>query len=216
MCIRDRVGTDVVCGMINCTDGSLVRDKYRKFKLGKFDGNDDTAYMKEALTRRLQRFKDGDEKFTPLPDLIVCDGGLGQIHAVEQIVSEFGYNIKVIGFKKDKKHKTKSIVFSDGKELPLNINPCLLYTSLGGGSVAIKNSEIAERLKGIRLLSDVSVAEMASQLNISESEYLAFENGDVQITVSILLDACEYLKISMTELLTGEPADVYKIQALYF
>ena len=83
--------------------------------------------------------------------------------------------------------------------------------------MAIKNSEIAERLKGIRLLSDVSVAEMASQLNISESEYLAFENGDLQINVSILLDACEYLKISMTELLTGEPAKLhtYSICLLY-
>lgn len=75
--------------------------------------------------------------------------------------------------------------------------------------MAIRNSEIAERLKGIRLLSDVSVAEMARELHMTEEEYMSIEKGDIQITVSNLLDACEYLNISMTELLTGEPAKLH-------
>ena len=75
--------------------------------------------------------------------------------------------------------------------------------------MAIRNSEIAERLKGIRLLSDVSVAEMARELHMTEEEYMSIEKGDIQITVSNLLDACEYLNISMTELLTGDPAKLH-------
>lgn len=75
--------------------------------------------------------------------------------------------------------------------------------------MAIKNSEIAQRLKGIRLLSDVSVAEMAKITGLTEEEYLALENDKVPISVSILLDACAFLKISMTELLTGEPARLH-------
>ncbi len=72
--------------------------------------------------------------------------------------------------------------------------------------MAIKNSEIAERLRGIRLLSDVSVYDMAKAMNITEAEYRALEDGDTMIPVSVLLEACTILNISMTELLTGEKA----------
>lgn len=116
-------GSDVVCGMVVCVDGAMVSDQYRKFRIGKFDGRDDTAYMSEAVARRLGRFADGDEKFAPLPDVIICDGGLAQIHSVEKVVESFGYDIRVIGFKKDSRHRTKSVVFGDGRELKLNVNP---------------------------------------------------------------------------------------------
>jgi len=72
--------------------------------------------------------------------------------------------------------------------------------------VAIKNSEIAERLRGIRLLSDVSVYDMAKAMQITEAEYKALEDGTDMIPVSVLLEACSILNISMTELLTGEKA----------
>lgn len=68
------------------------------------------------------------------------------------------------------------------------------------------NADIAQRLKGIRLLSDVSVREMAQSMGITDKEYKDYEDGNTMIPVSILLDACEILKISMTELLTGETA----------
>lgn len=116
-------GTHTVCGMIVCIDGNFAKQKYRKFKIQKTYGNDDTACMKEAVARRLRNFRDGNESFTPLPDLIVCDGGLGQIHAVEEVVRDFKYNIPVIGFKKDSKHKTKAITFSNGTEKVLKPYP---------------------------------------------------------------------------------------------
>ncbi len=82
-------------------------------------------------------------------------------------------------------------------------------TPKGCDTVAIKNSEIAERLRAIRLLSDVSPEEMAKVTGLTTEEYLDLENDKALIPVSILLDACDYLKISMTELLTGEPAKLH-------
>lgn len=116
-------GTDVVCGAISVSDGAFNKEKYRKFKIGKYEGNDDTAFMAEAVHRRITRYLEKDEKFMPLPDVIICDGGLGQIHAVENAVGSCGVDVTVIGLKKDSKHKTKAVVFSDGTELLLSKDP---------------------------------------------------------------------------------------------
>ena len=75
--------------------------------------------MKEAVQRRIARYKEGDAGFTPLPDLILCDGALAQIHAVEQVLREEGVSLPVLGLKKDSRHRTKSLVFPDGAEKPL-------------------------------------------------------------------------------------------------
>ena len=74
-------GENVVCGMIACVNGKTEKSRYKRFKIEKRYGNDDTAYMKEAVRRRLSRYFEGDKNFSPLPDVIICDGGLGQIHA---------------------------------------------------------------------------------------------------------------------------------------
>ncbi len=115
-------GSHIVCGMVVCKNGELQKSRYRRFKIEKTLGNDDTAYMKEAVSRRLKRFLAGDEKFSPLPDLILCDGGLGQVHAVMAAVQEAGLVIRVAGLKKDSRHRTKSFVYEDGRELLLAKN----------------------------------------------------------------------------------------------
>ncbi len=117
--ISSIAGELVVCGMITLIDGAFKPAEYKKFKIEKTLGQDDTSYMKEAVTRRLQRYNDGDEKFSPLPDLIICDGALGQIHAVEEALMLSGNHVPVVGLKKDSKHRTKALVFSSGKEMPL-------------------------------------------------------------------------------------------------
>ena len=106
-------GEEVVCGMVVCVDGNFEKKSYKRLKIGKMEGFDDTAYMYEAISRRLARFCDGDEKFAPAPDLIVCDGGSGQINAALRAISDNGLSIPVVGFKKDSKHRTKAIAFSD-------------------------------------------------------------------------------------------------------
>lgn len=115
-------GENVVCGMIACVNGKTEKSRYKRFKIEKRYGNDDTAYMKEAVRRRLSRYFEGDKNFSPLPDVIICDGGLGQIHAVSAVVREFNAPITVIGLKKDSRHRTKSVVFGDGRELLLEKN----------------------------------------------------------------------------------------------
>lgn len=115
-------GENVVCGMISCVNGKTEKSRYKKFKIAKTFGNDDTAYMKEAVKRRLERFMQNDESFSPLPDVIICDGGLGQIHSVAAVRDNFNLEITVIGLKKDSRHRTKSIVFENGKELLLEKN----------------------------------------------------------------------------------------------
>ena len=103
--------------MITSVDGVFSKKDYKKFKIAQRPGGDDTAYMQEAVSRRLSRYHEGDKGFAPLPDLIVCDGGRGQINAVSEAVESAGLNIPVIGFKKDSKHKTKAITFKN-PEIP--------------------------------------------------------------------------------------------------
>lgn len=151
--VSHMAGSDVVCGMISCMEGALDHEHYRKFRIGKFDGRDDTAYMSEAVFRRLHRYSEGDAKFAPLPDVIVCDGALGQIRAVSSVVASFGYPISVIGFKKDARHRTKSVVFPDGSEKMLNQAP-EVFSFCGRLQEAVHKYAISYH----RSLRDVSAA----------------------------------------------------------
>ncbi|MBQ5742840.1 MAG: excinuclease ABC subunit C [Clostridia bacterium] len=121
--ISQTAGSDVVCGSISVRDGVPDRKKYKKYRIKQVLGRGDTDYMKEAVQRRMVRYKEGDEGFTPLPDVILCDGGLAQIHAVEQVLKEEGIVLPVLGLKKDSRHRTKSLVFSDGTEKPFALAP---------------------------------------------------------------------------------------------
>lgn len=121
--ISQTAGADVVCGSISVKDGIPDRKKYKKYRIRQTLGRGDTDYMKEAVQRRIARFKEGDEGFAPLPDLILCDGGLAQIHAVEEALREEGISLPVLGLKKDSRHRTKSLVYSDGTEKPLATAP---------------------------------------------------------------------------------------------
>lgn len=121
--ISQTAGSDVVCGSISVREGIPDRKKYKKYRIRQVLGRGDTDYMKEAVQRRIARFKDGDEGFIPLPDVILCDGGLAQIHAVEEVLREEGITLPVLGLKKDSRHRTKSLVWSDGREKPLAASP---------------------------------------------------------------------------------------------
>ena len=121
--ISQTAGSDVVCGSISVQDGIPDRKKYKKYRIRQVLGRGDTDYMKEAVQRRIARYQAGDEGFAPLPDVILCDGGLAQIHAVEQVLREAGILLPVLGLKKDSRHRTKSLVFSDGSEKLLATEP---------------------------------------------------------------------------------------------
>ena len=92
-------GTDSVASMIVFIDGVPAKKEYRKFKIRTVEGANDFASLAETLTRRFDRLMENDEKFTR-PDLIVIDGGLGQLSAVKQVMDNYQLNIPLISLAK--------------------------------------------------------------------------------------------------------------------
>lgn len=84
-------GVDKVGSMVVFIDGEPDRDSYRRFKIKSFDGADDFRAHQEIMTRRLERLSTDYEKF-PKPDLIIIDGGKGQLSAIQEIFSKFNIN----------------------------------------------------------------------------------------------------------------------------
>ena len=89
-------------------DGKPLKRDYRYYKLRDMDAPDDYASMDQVLRRRFQRWKDGDEKFTTLPDVILMDGGLGQVRVAVQVLEDFGLSVPVFGMVKDDRHRTRA------------------------------------------------------------------------------------------------------------
>lgn len=120
--ISHTAGQDSVAGMIVFKGGKPYRKAYKRFSIKSFDGNDDYRAMNEVLTRRFSEYeksKDSTEGFGKLPDLILLDGGVGQVHAVEPVLREFGLRIPLFGMVKDNRHRTRAIS-GDGGEIAIN------------------------------------------------------------------------------------------------
>ena len=120
--ISHTAGQDSVAGMIVFKGGKPYRKAYKRFSIKSFDGNDDYRAMNEVLTRRFSEYeksKDSIEGFGKLPDLILLDGGVGQVHAVEPVLREFGLKIPLFGMVKDNRHRTRAIS-GDGGEIAIN------------------------------------------------------------------------------------------------
>ena len=99
-------GSFNVSGMVVFIDGKKAPHLYRKFKITN-DKNDDYGTMREVIYRRYFRvLKDGLER----PDLILVDGGLGQINVAREVIDELGMGIPVAGLKKDDKHSTNMLL----------------------------------------------------------------------------------------------------------
>ena len=107
-------GTYNVSGMVVFIDGSPAKNEYRKFKIS-VDKNDDYGTMREVIYRRYFRvLKDNLVK----PDLIIVDGGIGQMNVAKEVLDSLGMNINLVGLKKDDKHSTNALVTFDG-EIPI-------------------------------------------------------------------------------------------------
>lgn len=99
--------------MVVFKNGLPSKNEYRKYKI-MYDKNDDYDMMREVIYRRYQRAL--VEK-TELPNLIIVDGGIGQIHACKEILDSLNLNIKVCGLKKNDKHRTNDLVDGDSLEI---------------------------------------------------------------------------------------------------
>lgn len=108
-------GTNPVSAMVVFTDGKPDRKEYRKYKVKTVEGPDDYETMREVVRRRYERvLKDGLTR----PDLIVVDGGKGQIAAALDVLeNELGLDIPVCGLVKDAKHKTAQLMTGDPAEI---------------------------------------------------------------------------------------------------
>jgi len=108
-------GSENVAGMIVFRDGLPDKKSYRRFKIKSVIGADDYASMAEVMDRRLFEYeKREDEAFSVLPDLILLDGGIGQINAVAPIIKRHNLDIALYGMVKDSKHKTRAIASGGG------------------------------------------------------------------------------------------------------
>ncbi len=117
-------GEDNVAGMVVFKNGRPLKRAYRTFNIKSFAGQDDYGSMREVLSRRFQeyfKYKDQnlDEGFGKLPDLILLDGGKGQVNVVREILVEKNLQIPLFGMVKDSKHKTRAIT-GDGGEIAIN------------------------------------------------------------------------------------------------
>lgn len=119
--ISHQSGEDNVAGMVVFENGRPLKSAYRKFKIKGFTGQDDYASMAEVIERRLQEYqqnRESGEDFGRLPDLILLDGGKGQISAVRPVLERAGVDIPLFGMVKDDKHKTRAIA-KDGGEISI-------------------------------------------------------------------------------------------------
>ena len=106
-------GTDTVGSMVVFTDGAPDRKEYRRFRIKAQAGGDDYLAMTEMLTRRFERAKNNDEKFNKLPDLIILDGGRGQLNVGLNVLEQYGLShIPAIGLAE----KNEEIVLPDYEE----------------------------------------------------------------------------------------------------
>ena len=122
-------GLDTVGGMVVYEGRKPIKNDYRKFKVRTAEG-DDYGSLREVIYRRLKRARKGDEGFSTYPDIMFIDGGLGQVHAVKAVVDAFRIAIPVVGLAKDDAHRTRAIVFDDGREIDLRDNR-LLFSYCG-------------------------------------------------------------------------------------
>lgn len=107
-------GTYNVSGMAVFINGRPAKNEYRKYKIS-IDKNDDYGTMKEVIYRRYFRvLRDNLQK----PDLIIVDGGKGQINIAQEVIDSLNMNIKIVGLKKDDKHNTEALIYNN-KEIEI-------------------------------------------------------------------------------------------------
>lgn len=126
--ISNTNGFESVGSMVVFENGKPKKNDYRKFKIKSVKGPDDYGSMREILTRRfthglLERSEEQKEKssFARFPDLIMMDGGKGQVNVAVEVLSELQLQIPVCGMVKDEHHRTRGLYF-ENKELPMEVS----------------------------------------------------------------------------------------------
>ena len=117
--ISNTGASDIVASMVVYQGTKPLKSAYRRFQIKELTGGhpDDYGSMREVLRRRLQRAADGDEKFLPLPDVFLIDGGVTHADAVREVAEQFGCTVPIFGMVKDDRHRTRALVTPEGREI---------------------------------------------------------------------------------------------------
>ena len=179
-------GTYNVSGMVVFKNGNPSKNDYRKYKIS-VNQNDDYGTMREVIYRRYFRvLRDDLER----PDLIIVDGGIGQINVARDVIKSLNMNINVVGLKKDNKHTTEALLANDPiEEIKIDKKSNLFYylermqdevhnftisyhkqiRSKGAissildnieGIGEVRKKELLKKYKNIKTLSEVSIEEL--------------------------------------------------------
>ena len=123
--------SDIVASMVVYSGARPLKSAYRRFRIKELDGHpDDYASLQEVLRRRLQRAADGDEKFLPLPDVFLIDGGETHARAAQQVAEEFACMVPIFGMVKDDRHRTRALVTPEGREIGI-VNNQAVFSLIG-------------------------------------------------------------------------------------
>ena len=124
-------GTNAVAGCVVYRMAKPSKSDYKRFEIKTVEGPDDYASMREVVRRRYQHLLDSNGQ---IPDLIIADGGLGQMHAIREAVEDqLGLHIPIAGLKKNDKHRTQTLLFGfPPKEIsmPVTSEVCRLLTNI--------------------------------------------------------------------------------------
>ncbi len=124
-------GNFMVAGMCVAQNGVIKRNLSRRFKIKTVYGQDDPKCMQEVVTRRLKHSIENPKGgFGTLPDLILADGGITQIRAIENALDEVGVVIPVFGMVKDDKHSTRALINENREEFEISENLFNFITNL--------------------------------------------------------------------------------------
>lgn len=111
--ISNTNGVDSVGAMVVFEGLKPNKKEYRRFKIRTIEGPNDYGSMQEVIYRRFKRAEKGDAAFSKLPDLLMIDGGKGQVSAVQQILDAMNIKTAVVGMAKDDKHRTRALVYRE-------------------------------------------------------------------------------------------------------
>ena len=130
--ISNTGASDIVASMVVYQGTKPLKSAYRRFQIKELTGGhpDDYGSMREVLRRRLQRAADEDEKFLPLPDVFLIDGGVTHADAVREVAEQFDCTVPIFGMVKDDRHRTRALVTPEGREIGI-VNDQAVFSLIG-------------------------------------------------------------------------------------
>ena len=123
--ISNTGSSDIVASMTAFVDGKPLKRDYRKFKIKTLETQDDYHSMAEVVSRRIARYQNDDERFGPIPDLMLIDGGTAHARAAVNVLADAGVAVPVFGMVKDDRHRTRALVTPDGEEIGISGSPAV-------------------------------------------------------------------------------------------